>query len=191
MSESKVQFNLKNVHYAILTETSSGESYGTPVAVPGAVSITLDQDGETTAFYADGVKYYTAMSNAGYSGSLEIARVPDQMLLDIWGMEKDAKGVIMESVSTNYKDFALLFQIDGDADSQHFVFYKCSATRPSITSQTNTETKEPQTATLNLSIAPLLSNGDIKGKTSATSDATTVASWYTTVHTRATATSQG
>ena len=49
MPENKVQFNLKNVHYAVETETINdgvaSYSYGTPVAVPGAVTLTMAPEG--------------------------------------------------------------------------------------------------------------------------------------------------
>ena len=186
MAESKVQFNLKNVYYAILTETENQgvitETFGTPKKVAGAVSIDLSQEGEMTPFYADGVKYYIAQNNQGYQGSLEMARIPDSMLQDIWGMALDTDGVIIENVNKEYKYFALLFQIDGDKDEQLYTFYKCSASRPNIASQTNEESKNPQTQTLELSISPLLSNGNVMAKTSATTTTTARNSWFTEVH---------
>ena len=42
-----VKFNLCNVHYSVLTQSEDGKySWGTPVSVPGAVSISLDPTGE-------------------------------------------------------------------------------------------------------------------------------------------------
>ena len=43
MANNKVKFNLWNVHYApLLTNTTSKIEYGTPIAIPGAVSLSLD-----------------------------------------------------------------------------------------------------------------------------------------------------
>ena len=43
MANNKVKFNLWNVHYApLLTNTTSSISYGKPVPIPGAVSLSLD-----------------------------------------------------------------------------------------------------------------------------------------------------
>ena len=78
MSANKVKFNLKNVHAAKLTvDNSGGYTYATPQAIPGAVSLSLDSEGDMTPFYADGQIYYRSVSNNGYSGDLEIALIPE------------------------------------------------------------------------------------------------------------------
>ena len=183
---NKVQFNLKNVHYAVLTESESdgniSESYGDVKAVRGAVSVSLTQDGEMSPFYADGVKYFIANSNQGYSGTLEMAKIPVTMLEDVWGMENDDNGVLVENAEDEIREFALMFEIDGDEDAELYCFYKCSAARPNIDSKTNEESKEPSTQSLDLTISPLLSNGNIKAHT--TDDTTTLVrkSWFNKVY---------
>ena len=186
MAENKVQFNLKNVHYAVLTESvdTQGQpvfTYGTPVHVPGAVSLSLDAEGEVTPLYADGIVYYNAISNNGYTGDLEMARFPDQMLQDIWGFDLDASNVLTEMADTEPKSFALMYQIDGDQEENLFVLYKCSATRPGVGSSTTEETKEPVTQTCEISATP---RADMKilGKTTTAASTATRTGWFNAVY---------
>ena len=185
MSENKVQFNLKNVHYSVVTETvTSGVTsytYATPVAVPGAVTLTLDPVGDVTPFYADGQTYYQSVSNGGYSGDLEMARFPDAMLKDIWGFsEGSTSKVLTESASAQPKSFALLYQIDGDSSEQLYVLYNCTGTRPGIGSTTTTETTEPQTQSSSITAVPR-ADGKVLARTTADTPAATSGSWFTSV----------
>lgn len=178
MSENKVRFNLKNVHYAKMTGAST---WATPVAVPGAVTLTLDPVGEVTPFYADGITYYRSVGNSGYSGSLEMARYPDTMLEDIWGLTLGGTSkVLTENANVEPAEFALLYQIDGDADNEYYVLYACSGTRPGVGSTTNTDTKTPQTQTSNIT-AGMLSDGRVLARTTADTPTATKSGWFTSV----------
>lgn len=185
MSENKVQFNLKNVHYAILTENVTGGkttyTWSTPVAVPGAVSLSLDQQGEITKFYADGIVYYQSPTNNGYEGDLEVARIHDKMLQDVWGFTLGATSKVMtENADTEAKAFALLFQIDGDAGEDCYCLYNCTGTRPSISAKTKEDTKEPQTQSSTVSAAPL-ADGRVMCRTTGDTPSETKAGWFTSV----------
>lgn len=180
MAENKVQFNLKNVHYAVLTNGAT-PTWAAPVAVPGAVTLTLDPQGDVTPFYADGIAYYRSVSNQGYSGSLEMARYPDQMMQDVWGMTLGGTTkVLTENANTEPKQFALLYQIDGDESEQYYVLYNCTGTRPGIGSTTNTDTKTPQTQTSNITADPLTS-GAVFARTTADTPAATKTGWFSSV----------
>lgn len=110
---NKVKYNLKNVHAAKLTRTEDGGySYETPRAIPGAVSISLDAEGDTSPFYADGIVYFRSVSNNGYSGDLEIALIPEWFRTDILKEELDKNGVLVEnSKIAEMEKFALLLNL--------------------------------------------------------------------------------
>ncbi len=181
-TENKVQFNLKNVHYAILNAAGSNPTWETPVKVPGAVSLSLDPQGDVSPFYADGIVYYQTIANNGYSGDLEMARFPDQMIQEVWGAELvPTDEVLLERNDIEAKAFALLFQIDGDVDQQLYCLYNCSGTRPGVSGSTTTKTRDPQTQKSTIS-AVSLETGYIMARTTAKTPDSVRSSWFSTVY---------
>jgi len=179
---NKVKFNIKNVHYAILSESEDGTiTWGTPVATKGAVSLSLDANGEITPFYADGIIYYQASSNSGYEGDMEMALIPDRFRVDILKETLDENGVLVENANVETEKFALLFEFDGDQKSTRHVLYNCTATRPSVEGTTTEGTKEPTTETISISAAPL-ADGRVKAKSGADTDDAIYAAWYSAVY---------
>lgn len=184
--KNKVKYNLKNVHYALLTIAEDGTvSYGTPIPIPGAVSIGLDANGEPSNFYADGYAYYTISNNMGYEGDLEIAMVPESFRVDVLKESLDANKVLIENANVELGNFALLFEFDGDVKNIRHCMYKCAASRPGIESQTNEDEIEVKTETLSLKATPL-ANGVVKSKTGDDTSDATYQNWYKAVYMPAT-----
>ena len=182
MANNKVKFNLWNVYYApLLTNTTSKIEYGTPIAIPRAVSLSLDPTGENTPFYADGIEYYTISNNMGYSGDLEIALIPESFRVDILKESPDSNKVLIENKDINVGKFALLFRFDGDIRAINHVMYNCSVSRPKIGSKTNEESKEVQTETLTISAKPLV-KGFVKAKTGDSTPQTVYDNWFKSVY---------
>ena len=180
--KNKVKYNLKNTHYAMLSIAEDGSvSYGTPTAMPGSVSISLDANGEPENFYADGEAYYVINNNMGYNGDLELAMIPESFRTDALKEELDDKGVLIENAQVELAAFALLSEFDGDQRHIRHVLYNCSASRPGIEGKTNEESREVQTEKLTIKAAPL-ANGMVKAKTGDTTDATVYNDWYKAVY---------
>ena len=155
MAKNKVKYNLKNVHAAILTKGDDGTyTYAKPVAIPGAVSLSLDAEGESNPFYADGV-------------------------------------LIERSDITESVYFALLFEFDGDQKAIRHVMYNCTASRPTIESQTKESSIEPGTETLSIAADPR-EDGLVKSRTGDDTSTATYNNWYKNVYVpSATAASSG
>jgi phi13 family phage major tail protein len=77
--------------------------------------------------------------------------------------------------------FALLFEFDGDVKAIRHVLYNCSASRPSIESETKEDTIEPGTETLSITADPR-SDGLVKARTGDTTDDTAYEAWYKSVY---------
>ena len=180
--KNKVKFNICNVHYALITVSEEGEvAFGTPVAMPGAVSLSLEPNGEPSNFYADGYAYYTISNNMGYEGDLELAMVPESFRTDVLKESLDTNQVLVENANVETANFALLFEFDGDVRKIRHVLYNCSAARPNIESSTNEEEIEVQTETLALTAAPL-ANGYVKARTGDSTTDEVYNGWYGAVY---------
>lgn len=156
-------------------------TYDAPIKIPGAVSLSLEQQGELTPFYADGIKYYVAASNGGYQGDLEMALITDEFRENILGETKDRNGVLIENSNVEAKEFALGFQIDGDAEPTLFWFYNCTATRPNVEAKTISDSKEPDVDKLTISCAAS-EDGTVRAKTTKESYEKVKTNWFTEVY---------
>lgn len=189
MPKNKIKYNLKNVHVAVCTKVTdavTGEvsySYATPIALPGAVNLSLSAEGESSPFYADGIVYYRAVNNNGYSGDLEIALVPDWFRTLILKERKDENGVLIEkSDLSEAVTFALLFEFDGDVRCIRHVMYNCTiSSRPEVSSQTKEDSITPVTESLSISADPR-TDGLVKSKTSDDVTSEVYTGWYDNVY---------
>jgi phi13 family phage major tail protein len=146
-SNNKVEFGLKNVHYALF-DASTGK-YGTPKPWRGAVSLSTEPQGDTSKFFADDVAYYVTDTNSGESGTLEVALATDDVKVDLLGYERDAvSGLIIETSNAKHKPFAMGYQVEGDGNTMRGIKYNVTLNRPSQTHSTTTDSTEPSTLTL-------------------------------------------
>lgn len=183
---NKVKYGLKGVFYAKATIAADGSAtYETPVAWPGAVSLSLDAEGDTTKFRADNIDYWVGQANNGYSGEFESALIPDSFRTDILGEIADSNGVIVEASDAKPNPFALMFQFEGDVTNTRHVLYNCSATRPSVSGQTTDTAIEPQTESISLTASSIyvaaLGHNLVKARCGE-ENAAQYAAWYTAVY---------
>ena len=151
---NKVKYGLEKVHVAFVAD--EGEGWKKPRYIPGAVNLTMNPEGSENTFYADNTKYWVETSNNGYSGTLEMALVPDDVLAEMLGWEIDGDtGMLIEVADGRPKEFALLGQVQGDTRNRRFVYYRCVASRPADNAATKTESVTPNTDTLNITVLPI------------------------------------
>lgn len=161
---NKVKFGLCDVHIAKITVANDGTfTYGTPFAIPGAVSLSLDASGEEANFAADNnARYFTSFANNGYSGSLEMALYSAKFRTDILGETVDNNGALVEDASATPSPFALGFRIDGDDTNTKFWYYNCMASRPSVAANTTEDSITPQTESMNITVSQRPSDSKVR-----------------------------
>lgn len=187
---NKITYGLDKLAYAKITTWTDGvPTFGTVTDIPGAVSITLSNEGDLTKFKADNIDYWVGEANNGYSGSFEVADLPQSFYTDILGAKSDSNVVIYEDQEAQSSHFALLFQFQGDEKAVRHVMYNCVAKRPEIASSTKGDTIEPNTMTVDIeaSGAKLEVKSGVNKmivKAFATSAANTAAysGWYSAVY---------
>ena len=183
MAENKVIYGLKSCHYAVISqdELTGDLIYGTPVALKGAVEISLEPRGESSDFFADDMLYHTTTSNAGYEATLTVANITNEFRQDVLGEEQGADMVMTENTNQRAKKIAFMFEFDGDQKAVRHCLYNCTVTRPSLTSATKTETAEPQNQELSMISAPR-EDGVVKRSTTVETTPEVYNTWYTTVY---------
>lgn len=167
----KITYGLKNLHYAIMEVSEDGTvSYGTVKSFPGAVKISLSPDGEIYEFRADDGVYFECDESDGYTGDLEVALVPDDFKIDVFGWEKGTDSVLHEIAGAPHKHIALMGQMATDAVAKRVVFYDVFCGRPSLEQETKQRTMNILTQKMSLTCRPIEINGKNYVKSSTTPD---------------------
>lgn len=181
-TENKVRYGLKNVHYAVVTTGTDGTvTYGTPVAIPGAVTLSLKHSGDTEKFYADDGDYFYLNNNNGYSGDLEIAMLPASFRTDCLGETLDGTAkTLIENADKQIGKFAFMFEFTGDQKQIRYVYYSCTASRPDVEGESAKDKKSVKTEKLTIS-ATKRADGTVRMISTADTPAATYDAWYTKV----------
>lgn len=147
----KIQHGISNVYYAIATETDGVLAYGTPVHMPGGENMNVSNDGSNdNTIWADNIKYWNKSLSTGVSGDLQMAKFPESFYTDVLGMTKEEGGGYSMGPEDTPKQFALLFQTETDKGGKRVCWYNCTATVPTWTAATDTDsiTEGSETSTI-------------------------------------------
>lgn len=181
---NKIKFGLRNARYSKISMSELGViTYATPVALPGAVSLSLSAEGDATDFYADDTLYHNETANQGYKGDLEVAYLPDAFYTDILGQTVDLNGALIENADAKTSPFALGFEIQGDSKGTRIWYYYCTCARPSQEAKTKEKGMTPVTDKFSITIAPRITDKQVRAKmTLSDTNATVYNTFFTTVY---------
>ena len=160
--KNKVLYGIEKCYIAKLTETDGEITYETPIPMPGVTGLSPEPQGETTKFFADNIVYFIANSNQGYEGDLVLAITPEEFLTQILGQEVDSNGAVIENADDKIARFALMFEGKGDKKARRWVYWDCTATRPSRENNTQEESVEVGTESITITMSPRTSDKAIK-----------------------------
>ena len=153
MDKSKVRFGLSEVHFGTFTVANDGTvTLGTPMAVPGAVNLTLDPETAESIFYADNKKYYAKNQDNGYTGTLEMAKFPDTFLKAYMNYRAMTGGGTGQYKNLKNADVYMMFQVEGDVQARKTIMYNISLGQISASHATTEDTIEPTTETLPITV---------------------------------------
>lgn len=179
---NKIKYGLKNVYRAPVTEGEDGAiTYGTPVAMKGAVSLSVSPDITRTPVPADDDAEYAVMTeDNGYTGDIEFQILTDADRVALFGSKINTDGVLIESKDDTPKPTALLFEFDGDVNKTRHVLYNCLCTKPNVESETG---KTNKTDKCSFTARPAKDTGCIKAKVENTTEgATKYNGWFSEVY---------
>ena len=148
----KVVYGLKNVHYAIYTPGANGAAgtYGSWKSIPGVVALSADADTTQNDFYADDVVYATISATSRETGTIEFACITDEMYTDLFGYSTDAtSGLTYQTTDPMSVTVALGYEVSGNEGKMRGVRYNVQFTDPSQSSNTMTDSTNPDTVTAN------------------------------------------
>lgn len=181
VEDEKVQFGLNNLHYAVLNEADDGTiTYSKPVRIKGVVSLSLDPKGDKIEFFADDSLYYNKSYNQGYTGELAVSIIPDSFKIDVLGFTTDKNGVLFENSEAVPQNIALLFEFQNDKRKSRHLLYNVSVSRPKVEASTTTNSTEPKTDKIPVTIIPRPDTKYVKCK--CTQGDTAYNTWFNNVY---------
>lgn len=174
---------LKKCYYATATpDFAAGTvTYGTPVRIPDAVSISLSPTGEPITVNADGGVVNLGRDNSGYEGDLEVIRFPESFETDVLSSVKNTDGTIDEFENDDAKYIALLFEFSADKKAVRHCMYLGYVTKRITVEGDNPDKKEPKLEKVSLKFIPHPGTGIVKKKTGDNTTDAVYNSWYSAV----------
>lgn len=158
------RFNVKNIHYAKNTPGASGEvTRGKPIKIAGAMKVSVNPTVSSGKLFGDGIVADEITKLTGAGISLEMNKIPTEVVNELYGKEKDSvTGITKDNISNEPIEFSLGWEVELTGGGSEFVWFtKCKAQPIQNEVQQGTDNINFSTDTLNLTAMPD-ENGDIR-----------------------------
>lgn len=151
---NKVEFGISNLYVGTYTVGTTGSvTMGTPYHQAGAVSFSPEEQSENNNFYADNVIYWSGYTSGTFEGDLEVAKFDDTFKTQYLGYISKSDGGIAAVKNATKPSVYIAFQVEGDSESRRVIMYNCSLGGITREYSTITDTKEPVTETIAVTVA--------------------------------------
>ncbi len=127
----KSTIGLRDVCYAMLTETADGFTYGDVKQVRGAIDVSISPNAEIVKQNADDGEYDSYAALGDIQISMELAAIPTEVQADWFGTTVDANGVMFKNKDSQGGYFALGFRaLKSNSKFRNQWLYKVKAALP-------------------------------------------------------------
>lgn len=186
MAEQRVRIGVQDCYIAkVLTDTSSGMTFDTPIHIPGTVKVDIKPNGGLVVDYGDNAALVTVNYRGVTDGTIEMLDVPAATLATMLGQTR-SNGITAESALNQSPYFALGFKVwlsgddSGNNVYQYFWYHKGKFAVPDGSYETKKDTITPQHVTLNAQFISNTYNGliGVNGRSDQDLPSATAAAWF-------------
>lgn len=149
---NKVEFGLSEIHVGTYTVNGGVVTMGTPYKLPGAVSMSLEPEGDENKFYADDTTYWSNYQDNGFKGTLEMARFTDAFKTQFLGYATLADGGIAAVKGAEKPKVYVCFQGKGDAQKRRCILYNVTLGQIKTEKKTIEDKTEPGTQSIDITV---------------------------------------
>lgn len=177
---NRVNWGLAASAWGKITRDAQGNDvYGAPTMFLGNRQVNWDPAGDLVKVFADGTVIYTGRQNSGYTGSLELTNLDDDLAAWVLSESVDSNNVQFEEKEPVVNRFYLMWEWVQDAKNTRHIMYNITASRPSMSATTSGDgdSKTAQYRTLNLTAIPR-DDGIVKASTRVDVNSTVYNNWF-------------
>lgn len=149
---NKVEFGISDLYIGTYTDNNGTVTLGTPYHQKGAVSLSLEPEGDSNEFYADNMIYWSGYSDNGFSGSLEVARFDTDAKKEFFGYAETSGGGIAAIKGAIKPSVYIAFATQGDKEERRVIMYNVTLGGINREFSTIEENKEPVTENCDITV---------------------------------------
>lgn len=154
MDKNKVEFGISNLHVGTydVNPSTGAVTMGEGIILPGAVSLSLEPEGDSNSFYADDMIFHSDYQDNGFSGTLKVARFTDDFKKKFLGYVETKDGGLASMKGAVKPALWVSFEAKGDKEKRRVLLYNVTLGGISREYETTSDKKEPATESSKITV---------------------------------------